>query len=1256
MSLSPIQTFGPMFILEGMGGKSEFQDKYGIDPAGLIGWYTMGPERGDVSVWKDKSGRGHDFEQLTAAKQPTEHFSADRLGSDVGANGSFTVNTAGWTVSASATITRITTDYQDDTASARVAVAVAGHWTSYTATVVDGSIYEVSFWAKGETVSAIVATVRTAAGAGGNALLTLTSSTDISSGWTRIWGFVVANGTTMGITVNPAGAATGDFLIDNATFKLVDETSLRQGADLVSGWDFTSGWTTTANGTITDADTFGTGAGGAGGIYKVLTTAGSIYRVILEGSVVAGGGTLAIRDSSSALVYALTAGAGFAVDEYFNAVGTSLYLYNSVANATVDITKFELIPVTVSGIAPCRSFDGSNDLMEEKSYADETSGDVKLLSDAVDYHRLSFAEDQGMLQLIGFTSEDEKLEVLGTDLTLNGTFDSDVASWSATNGTATWNAGGQSGGCLLLTETGGGSARITQDISTGVSELTLWKYTVWVKQGTETTMRISLYDATNSAYMNQADITATATWTKHILYGYAPADCATIRQYVWNLAAPGAGTTVLIDSISLEQVTNPGLTQFQGTAREVRYNSFPNSRFQTDGATVGGADDFKNISETVGNGDVQQETTIVHSGTQACRLVAGAPSLPYIYNAVSYQHCIAGQKLRLSFWYYCVGADLPSYRIYDQDTNLIVDLTSVGGSASASWQQFNYDLTVATGDTSIQLRIYGNTATDIIIDDVRIDNMTAGYVYNGNFEIDGAGGADLFEGWDENTAAGGTLAVDATTYYTGTRSVKATCGAGAGNTSLVNKSFWTTPGTMYRWKFWTKGDGTTSSHSGRFYIYNNDVASGLTPSYLTTGIYGSTWTQVVIDFVAESTLTTLYFASPASALRSAWYDGMELFELEVDCTHSITLTDNAGESLKGYIGKTDFTAQSPFTGSNALKAELLTDGNMETDPVTNWPGTFATPSAEGVIFHGGVQSLQVDATGIAGACAQSVTMTAGAMYKLSGWIYADAPGDQGRITIYDNAVAGANIAVSPWVSAQAWTYQEVYCTAPANVSDMNILCQNDQNGDTCYYDDLSLKEVRHLGVEGIHIMEEKRSTHVGWGYKSATFERNDTTAYTFDIYKAIKHTGAFSYGVWIRTDTVNDNIAGEYDGSYRSWFLRINTDGTVRGYASPVIGGVGAADVSSTTAINDNNWHFICLVFDPGVGLHMYIDGVLEVTDSTSVPLTLAEVPVRFYFASYGVTPALFLKAEINSWFIFERALSVSEVLSIYETNKPVVS
>jgi len=88
-------------------------------------------------------------------------------------------------------------------------------------------------------------------------------------------------------------------------------------------------------------------------------------------------------------------------------------------------------------------------------------------------------------------------------------------------------------------------------------------------------------------------------------------------------------------------------------------------------------------------------------------------------------------------------------------------------------------------------------------------------------------------------------------------------------------------------------------------------------------------------------------------------------------------------------------------------------------------------------------------------------------------------------------------------------------------------------------------------------------------------------------------------------------------------------------------------EVSGTSAVNDSTWHLVAGVLTPGTEARIYVDGVLEGTDTTSVPASL--LPSKdLYIGRDGSHEAeLRWNGLIDDVRIYNRALSAEEVKAL---------
>ncbi len=97
-------------------------------------------------------------------------------------------------------------------------------------------------------------------------------------------------------------------------------------------------------------------------------------------------------------------------------------------------------------------------------------------------------------------------------------------------------------------------------------------------------------------------------------------------------------------------------------------------------------------------------------------------------------------------------------------------------------------------------------------------------------------------------------------------------------------------------------------------------------------------------------------------------------------------------------------------------------------------------------------------------------------------------------------------------------------------------------------------------------------------------------------------TGAFSFSCWINTTSTN------YEGIYfkgnsvslSDIYIRRQNNGTVRFFINNV-----SKNVTSSTTVNDGNWHHIMCVYVPSTSMTIYIDGSQDAQNTTTIPASI---------------------------------------------------
>lgn len=134
---------------------------------------------------------------------------------------------------------------------------------------------------------------------------------------------------------------------------------------------------------------------------------------------------------------------------------------------------------------------------------------------------------------------------------------------------------------------------------------------------------------------------------------------------------------------------------------------------------------------------------------------------------------------------------------------------------------------------------------------------------------------------------------------------------------------------------------------------------------------------------------------------------------------------------------------------------VVTDGNMENDPTTNWPGTGANVAEETANVHAGCLALEVTATAAPGSARQSLTVEAGRRYRIGVWGLCDAATDQWRVTFY---IAGSVVWTSDWHNNDTdWEEEVKFYRIPDGITTLEARLEVDQIGDVVYFDDVAAK-------------------------------------------------------------------------------------------------------------------------------------------------------------------------------------------------------
>lgn len=181
-------------------------------------------------------------------------------------------------------------------------------------------------------------------------------------------------------------------------------------------------------------------------------------------------------------------------------------------------------------------------------------------------------------------------------------------------------------------------------------------------------------------------------------------------------------------------------------------------------------------------------------------------------------------------------------------------------------------------------------------------------------------------------------------------------------------------------------------------------------------------------------------------------------------------------------------------------------------------------------------------------------------------------------------------------------------------------------------------------------------THVA-GLVSSCADVGNTNNWYFRSSEAwMNAAGALTIGLWIKPDdgqpTAIDYLFGRWNtSSNRSYLITLGTDGKM----NFLVSGDGSGNVltpSITTLANGaaSNWTFIVCVFKPSTSIKLYINGVLEGINTTSIPSSVYPASTSLALGSGNGSSANTFLGLIDEAFIYGAELSDANIEWLYNS------
>ena len=201
--------------------------------------------------------------------------------------------------------------------------------------------------------------------------------------------------------------------------------------------------------------------------------------------------------------------------------------------------------------------------------------------------------------------------------------------------------------------------------------------------------------------------------------------------------------------------------------------------------------------------------------------------------------------------------------------------------------------------------------------------------------------------------------------------------------------------------------------------------------------------------------------------------------------------------------------------------------------------------------------------------------------------------------------------------------------------------------------------------DSITIREGLNSNRDGLGFYFTNPSNNVLRLNGVDEYvevpvsKGLQSQSALTLEAWIKCNSKSTAgaIIAKDDTTNRVFNLTVleSSSGSANKVIFNIYSGGSAQSVTSTSVVADGNWHHIAGTFEPSTKQVIYVDGVAETTDTSSIPSSIdlstdeASTPIRI--GSFE-NNALYFEGLLDEIKLYNRALSASEVLKNYKHQK----
>jgi len=208
----------------------------------------------------------------------------------------------------------------------------------------------------------------------------------------------------------------------------------------------------------------------------------------------------------------------------------------------------------------------------------------------------------------------------------------------------------------------------------------------------------------------------------------------------------------------------------------------------------------------------------------------------------------------------------------------------------------------------------------------------------------------------------------------------------------------------------------------------------------------------------------------------------------------------------------------------------------------------------------------------------------------------------------------------------------------------NVLTQSEV---TYLYNNGTPTDLTNLSPYGWYRMGEEANFTSNWLVDNSDLSNYSKRSFAFDGIDDkielgnptdLQITGAFSFSCWVNTTSTN------YEGIYfkgntvalNDIYIRRQNNGTVRMFVNG-----SSINVTSSTTVNDGNWHHIMCVYVPSTSMTIYIDGSQDAQNTTTIPSAINN---NYGNISIGEGGGQFFNGKIDEASIFNTVVDIADV------------